>query len=206
MIRRVATILACMALAAGSVSTVAAQGGKEAAQKVSENPKVLMKTSAGDLVIELYPDKAPKTVANFLAYVNEGFYDGTIFHRIIDGFVIQGGGFTPDMKQKPTHDPVENEAHNGLKNTKYTLSMARTPAIHSATSQFFINLVDNKSLDHRDKSDRGYGYAVFGKVVEGMNVVDELGKVATTTKGRYADVPVETVSIVKASVVGDEEK
>jgi peptidyl-prolyl cis-trans isomerase B (cyclophilin B) len=153
----------------------------------------------GKMVIELYPDKAPLTVKNFLTYVDEKFYYSTIFHRVIPGFVIQGGGLTKDMAEKKTHDPIKNEADNGLKNARYTLSMARTMDIDSATSQFFINLVDNSRLDFTGKQDsRSWGYAVFGKVVEGMEVVDVISKVPTGTVGMYQDVPKETATIMRA--------
>jgi cyclophilin family peptidyl-prolyl cis-trans isomerase len=158
-------------------------------------PRILIETSQGTMVAELWPDKAPITVENFLAYVDAGFFDGTIFHRVIDGFMIQGGGFTPDMKQKKTKPPVKNEARADTPNERGTLAMARTSVVDSATAQFFINLKDNAFLNHRDKSDRGYGYAVFGKLVSGEDVLDRIGKVATTRKGHYADVPVETVLI-----------
>ncbi|RMH17190.1 MAG: peptidyl-prolyl cis-trans isomerase [Acidobacteria bacterium] len=164
------------------------------------NPRVTLETSKGTIVIELFPDKAPKTVANFLAYVKAGFYDGTIFHRVIPGFMVQGGGFTGDMKQKKTNSPVENEADNGLKNDRGTVAMARTNDPHSATAQFFINLVDNGFLNHTAKTPRGWGYAVFGKVVEGMETVDAIAKVKTGRRGPHGDVPIEPVTIVKASV------
>ncbi|MBU1700937.1 MAG: peptidyl-prolyl cis-trans isomerase [Candidatus Eisenbacteria bacterium] len=167
--------------------------------------KVLFKTNMGDMVIELYPEKAPISVENFLSYVTEGFFDGLIFHRVIPGFVIQGGGFTPDMKKRDTHKPIENEAGNGLKNLKGTLSMARTNEINSATSQFFVNLTDNESLDHRGETPQGFGYAVFGKVVKGMEVVEAIAKVPTGKVGMYSDVPKEPVIIEKASIVGDEQ-
>jgi cyclophilin family peptidyl-prolyl cis-trans isomerase len=166
--------------------------------------KVLFKTNMGDMVIELYPKKAPISVENFVTYVKQGFYDGLIFHRVIPGFVIQGGGFMPDMKRRETNAPIKNEADNGLRNARGTLSMARTNEINSATSQFFINLVDNASLDHRDSSARGFGYAVFGKVVEGMDVVDAVAKVPTGKSGMYSDVPKEPVIIEKASLVVEE--
>src|SRR5208283_1452700 len=149
----------------------------------SANPVVLMKTSEGLIKIELWPDKAPETVKNFLTYVDEGFYDGTIFHRVIGNFMIQGGGFTPDMKQKPTHAPVKNEASAELKNDRGTIAMARTNFVDSATGQFFINVVDNVSLNHRDNSPAGFGYAVFGKVIDGMDVVDKIKGVATSNSG-----------------------
>jgi peptidyl-prolyl cis-trans isomerase A (cyclophilin A) len=159
------------------------------------NPQVVMKTSKGDITIELDADKAPLTVKNFLSYVDEKFYDGTIFHRVIKGFMIQGGGFTADMHQKPTKPPIKNEAGNGLKNTKGTIAMARTADINSATCQFFINHKDNPFLDHKDEAE-GFGYCVFGKVVAGMDVVDAIAAVPTMTKGMYRDVPRETVAIV----------
>jgi len=160
-----------------------------------ENPRVLIKTNLGNITVELFEKEAPITVKNFLSYVDSKFYDGTTFHRIIPGFVIQGGGFTPDMKKKPTKDPIKNEATNGLKNLKGTLSMARTMDINSATSQFFINLRNNPALDHKDNTPRGYGYAVFGKVVAGWDVVEKIAKVPTTTKGIYKNVPEKPVII-----------
>jgi len=165
------------------------------------NPIVLMKTSMGDIKLELYPQKAPKTVANFLSYVEDGFYDGTIFHRVIGNFMIQGGGFTPDTKQKETKPPIVNEAGNGLRNLRGTIAMARTSDVNSATSQFFINVADNPNLDHKDETPREFGYAVFGKVIEGMDVVDKIKEVKTTTKGYYEDVPVEPVIIQSMKVV-----
>lgn len=167
----------------------------------AEAPKVRLVTSMGDIVLELDADKAPKTVENFLGYVKSGFYDGTLFHRVIDGFMIQGGGFTRDFDKKSTAPPIRNEADNGLKNNRGSIAMARTGDPHSATSQFFINVEDNANLDHRGKSQRGWGYAVFGRVVEGMEVVDRIRKVSTTTYGYYRDVPVEPVSIRSAVVV-----
>ncbi|SPF51487.1 peptidyl-prolyl cis-trans isomerase precursor (PPIase) (Rotamase) [Syntrophobacter sp. SbD1] len=159
------------------------------------NPVVLMKTSLGQIKIELWPDKAPETVKNFLRYVDEGFYDGTIFHRVMGNFMIQGGGFTQDMKQKPTNAPIKNEASAELKNDRGTIAMARTSAVDSATAQFFINVVDNASLNHSDNSDAGFGYAVFGKVVDGMDVVDKIKSVATTNSGPFKDVPAKPVVI-----------
>ena len=158
-------------------------------------PAVVFSTSLGDITIELYPDKAPITVENFLQYVDSGFYDGTIFHRVIPGFVIQGGGLTSDMKQKPTRPPIENEADNGLKNKTGTLSMARTQDVNSATSQFFLNLTDNPFLDH---GVRDFGYAVFAKVIEGMDVVNQIAQVPTGNRGMNRDVPVEPVLIQSA--------
>ncbi len=165
-----------------------------------ENPVVEMKTSAGALKIELFADKAPETVANFLAYVKDGHYDGTVFHRVIPGFMIQGGGFGPDMGEKKTKAPIKNEATNGLKNERGTLAMARTSDPNSATAQFFINAVDNAFLDHKDTG-QGYGYAVFGKVTDGMAVVDEITKVKTGNKGMHQNVPLESVVIESVTVV-----
>ena len=161
---------------------------------------VKMSTTKGDLRIELDDEKAPISVANFLSYVNKGFYDGTIFHRVIRNFMIQGGGFEAGMKQKPTDAPIKNEAKNGLKNDKYTLSMARTGDPHSATGQFFINTTNNGFLNNAEAQD-GWGYAVFGKVVEGMDVVDQLGTVKTGRKGFHDDVPLDDIQIVKAEEV-----
>lgn len=156
---------------------------------------VLFSTSLGDMTIELYEKEAPLTCENFLAYVDDGFFEGTIFHRVIPDFVIQGGGLTEKMVQKPTKAPIKNEANNGLKNRRGTLSMARTQAVDSATSQFFINLKDNASLDH---GIRDFGYAVFGKVVEGMDVVDKIAAVETTNVGMHRDVPATPVVILSA--------
>jgi len=164
------------------------------------NPRVTLQTSKGNIVLELYADKAPVTAENFLGYVRDGFFDGTIFHRVIPGFMIQGGGFTVDMQQKPTRDPIANEADNGLKNERGTIAMARTMNPNSATAQFFINTVDNGPLDHTGKTPQGWGYAVFGKVVEGMDVVDAIGGVATTNRGPHQNVPVEPVVIEKATL------
>ena len=153
----------------------------------------VLKTSKGDIVIETYADKAPITVKNFEAYVDSGFFNGTIFHRVIDGFMIQGGGFDKDMNQKETNDPIKNEAANGLKNLKYTLAMARTSIPDSATSQFFINVADNSFLDYPGQD--GFGYCVFGKVIEGMDIVDQIAKVPTTSKKGHTDVPIRKISI-----------
>ncbi|MEO6917764.1 MAG: peptidylprolyl isomerase [Collimonas sp.] len=160
---------------------------------------VILTTNHGKIKIELEAEKAPKSVENFLAYVNAGHYNGTIFHRVIPGFMVQGGGFEPGMKQKPTNDPVENEAKNGLKNAPYTLAMARTSAPHSASAQFFINVKNNSFLDYPGQD--GWGYCVFGKVVEGMDIVDAIEKVKTTRTGMFADVPETDVIIEKAEVV-----
>ena len=167
--------------------------------------KVKMQTSQGDLLIELDDSEAPQTVANFLKYVNAGFYEGTVFHRVIPRFVIQGGGFLPGFT-KPTlaeldTSPIANEGDNGLKNVHYSLSMARTNDPHSATSQFFINLNDNANLDHTGKTASGWGYAVFGRVIEGMAVVDEIATAQTTTQAQYQDVPVQDIVVTSASVV-----
>lgn len=166
---------------------------KEGAKKMNQNPVVVMETSMGAIEIELYADKAPETVKNFLQYVDDGFYAGTIFHRVIDGFMIQGGGFTEAMVQKPTRAPIKNEATNGLKNERGTIAMARTMVVDSATSQFFINVVDNPFLNHVDKNQ--YGYAVFGKVVSGMDVVDKIKTVPTTVRSGHENVPVTPVVI-----------
>ena len=160
---------------------------------------VLLTTNQGNIKLELDAEKAPKTVENFLSYVSSGHYDGTIFHRVIDGFMIQGGGFEPGMKQKPTNEPIENEAKNGLKNEPYTIAMARTSAPHSASAQFFINIKNNSFLDYPGQD--GWGYCVFGKVVEGTDVVDKIKTVKTTRTGMHSDVPVEDVVIEKAEVV-----
>ncbi len=165
-----------------------------------ENPMLLMKTSKGEVKIELFKDKAPGTTENFLSYVKSGHYDGTIFHRVIPDFMVQGGGFDADFKEKKTGAAIQNEATNGVKNQRGTLAMARTQAPHSATAQFFINTVDNAFLDHKDKG-AGFGYAVFGKVSEGMDVIDSIQKVKTGSKGLHNDVPVEPVVIESISVV-----
>ncbi len=163
---------------------------------LAANPKIIMKTSMGNITLELYADKAPITVKNFLSYVDEQFYDGTIFHRVIKGFMIQGGGLTADFHSKPTKSSIKNEANNGLKNKRGTIAMARMPAINSATCQFFINHADNPFLDHRNNTPEGYGYAVFGKVIEGMDVVDAIANVKTMTKHGRRDVPRETITII----------
>lgn len=164
---------------------------------------VQMDTSAGSLRIELDDAKAPLSVANFLAYVKKGHYDGTVFHRVIKGFMVQGGGFEVGMKQKPTDAPIRNEANNGLKNLHYTLAMARTGDPHSATAQFFINATDNAFLDFRAENAQGWGYAVFGRVVQGTEVVDDIEAVATGRKGFHDDVPVEDVRIERAFEVNE---
>lgn len=181
------------------VFTLTAEAGGGATN--SESPRVKLQTNFGDIIVELYPDKAPITVENFLRYVNEGFYDGTLFHRVIDGFMIQGGGFNADFKMKPTHAPIQNEADNGLKNETGTIAMARTSDPHSASSQFFINVADNDFLNHRSKDPQGWGYTVFGRVVEGMDVVNAISKVETGRHSRHENVPVEPVIIKKATVI-----
>lgn len=160
------------------------------------NPKVIIKTSKGDITIELYADKAPITVKNFLSYADEKFYDGTIFHRVIKGFMIQGGGLNPDLQEKSTKPPIKNEATNGLKNKRGTIAMARTPVIDSATCQFFINHVDNPSLDHRNSTLDGFGYCVFGKVIKGLDVVDAIANVKTMSRRGQMNVPSETITII----------
>lgn len=168
------------------------------AAKPGGNPRVVLSTTKGDITIELFAEEAPVTVENVLEYVRSGFYEGTVFHRVIPRFVIQGGGLTADMQRKPTRAPIRNEADNGLKNQRGTLSMARTSDPHSATSQFFINLVDNASLDQPPGG--GWGYAVFGKVVAGMEVVDAIAQVPTGFKAGAQDVPLEPVTITKATI------
>lgn len=164
-----------------------------------KNPVVVVETSEGSIQIELWADKTPISVKNFLRYVDDGFFDGTIFHRVITDFMIQGGGMTPDMKPKKTRDPIKNEASADLKNDRGTVAMARTNLVNSATSQFFINVVDNAFLNHKDKSPMGYGYAVFGKVIEGMDVVDKIRNVKTISFGQHQDVPASPVMIIKVT-------
>lgn len=169
-----------------------------------DSPKVRMETSSGTLVIELDAKNAPVTTKNFLIYVDDGFYDGTIFHRVIKGFMIQGGGYDRDFKSRATLPPIENEADNGLKNERGTIAMARTGDPHSATAQFFINSVDNDFLDHREKSPQGWGYAVFGKVIEGLEVIDAISGVATGQHGPHSDVPQSQILILKAERVEED--
>ena len=166
-----------------------------------EVTRVLMTTSMGEIELELYQDKAPASVANFVEYANSGYYDGTIFHRVISHFMIQGGGFTPDMQKKGTREPIPNESNNGLSNRRGTIAMARLPQPHSATSQFFINVQNNMNLDH--KGGNGWGYAVFGKVTRGMEVVDDIRYVQTGTRGPFSDVPVEPVIIESVKIIGN---
>ena len=187
-----------LAIGAFSVGCTMAEDGKP---QNPNDPIVLMSTSLGDVKIELYKDKAPATVANFLSYVDDKFYDGTIFHRVIPRFMIQGGGFTPDMKQKPTKASLKNEAGNGVKNVLGTIAMARTTDVDSATAQFFINAKDNDFLDHKDDTIQGFGYCAFGKVIEGLKNVQKIEAVDTDTKGMYEDVPVDPVVIKSIRVV-----
>jgi len=166
-------------------------------------PRVVIETSLGDITVELDQERAPKSVENFLAYVDAGSYDDTIFHRVIDGFMIQGGGFDEQFAQRPTESPVENEANNGLRNDRGTIAMARTPDPHSATNQFFINLFDNDFLNHKEETQSGWGYAVFGRVVDGMDVVDEIGRVSTGSGGPFGqDVPETQVVIQDVRIDG----
>ena len=185
--------LAPLLLAVFSLSTYA-EGGNPL-------PQVKLETNHGDIVIELNTEKAPNTVANFLSYVNDGFYDGTIFHRVIKDFMIQGGGFTEEFVQKTPKAPIKNEANNGLSNVRGSIAMARTGDPHSATAQFFINTVDNNFLDFRGENGPAWGYAVFGQVIEGMDVVDDIRAVSTGNKNGHGDVPNEIVILNKASVV-----
>ena len=191
--RRFALALALVAVVA---AVFAIPTGAET-MKDPNNPVVVISTSMGDMEVELYKKEAPITVQNFEWYVKNNFYDGLIFHRVIDNFMIQGGGFTPAMKKKAGNDPIENEATNGLSNEKYTIAMARTNAVHSANNQFFINNKDNGFLDHKNTTQQGFGYCVFGKVIAGQEVVDKISKVKTTTKNGMQDVPVEPVVIEK---------
>ena len=181
------------------VGLILGAGARARAER--SHPLVKLETSMGDITLELYPDKAPVTVANFLEYVKAGFFNGTIFHRVISGFMIQGGGLDAQMNKKATRAPIKNEADNGLTNDAYTVAMARTGDPNSATAQFFISVANNTFLNHTAKTPQGWGYAVFGKVVTGKEVVDKIKVVATTTRGDYENVPQEPVTIVKASVV-----
>ena len=167
---------------------------------MEEEKTVIIHTNRGDITIELDLEKAPLTCKNFLNYAKTGFYNETIFHRVIKGFMVQGGGFDSDMKYKATNDPIQNEASNGLSNERGSIAMARTSAPHSASSQFFINLVDNDFLDHRDKSSQGWGYAVFGKVTNGLDIVDDIANVETHSKDGHNDVPVELITITGTTI------
>lgn len=202
--RRFLLTLANTAMLAGAVSFSSLGWAASSSQQgisMNSTPRVKLATSAGDIIIELNADKAPKTVENFLAYVKDGFYDGTLFHRVISNFMIQGGGFDTNFKQKPTGEPITNEADNGLKNDRYTLAMARTNEPHSATAQFFINVADNDFLNFSAPTANGWGYAVFGKVVEGTEVVEAIKAVATGNRSFHQDVPVDDVLIESATVL-----
>lgn len=189
--------IVCLALAL----TVMVPGLGGRAQAAGGHPVIKLQTSLGDIVLELDAEKAPVTVENFVQYVKDGHYDGTIFHRVIPNFMIQGGGFDADMKQKETRAPIKNEADNGLKNDKYTIAMARTPDPHSASAQFFINVKDNDFLNFSAPTANGWGYAVFGKVTDGFDVVDAIAKVKTGNRGPHGDVPVDPIVITKAVVI-----
>jgi len=184
-----------LAVAVAATTLVESTFSEEKVVAKTTNPIVIMETSEGTIKIELWPAKAPDTVKNFWRYADEGFYNETIFHRVIDNFMIQGGGLTADMAKKPAHQPIKNEAAAELKNDRGTIAMARTRDLHSATSQFFINLKDNAFLNHYDETATGFGYAVFGKVIDGMDVVDRIAKVKTTTVGPFRDVPAKPVVI-----------
>jgi len=191
---------ALLALTAGAGTEATNRLDAAARTHAPGTVRAVIETSLGEIELELDAAKAPLTVTNFIGYAKAGHYDGTVFHRVIDGFMIQGGGFTARMEQKPTRAPIRNEAANGLKNTRGTIAMARTGIVDSATCQFFINLKDNAFLDHRAPNPQMYGYAVFGTVTSGMDVVDRIAKVRTGSKGFFQDVPVETVTIKKVSV------
>ncbi len=195
---RFCSVACAFMLACGPVA--AADSNPSSKDHDMSTPKVQLTTNKGNLLIELNPEKAPVTVENFLTYVKEGFYDGTVFHRVIDNFMIQGGGFESGLKQKETHKPIKNEADNGLKNEPYTLAMARTSDPHSATAQFFINVANNDFLNFSAPTSNGWGYAVFGRVIEGTEVVDEIRKVKTGNKGFHQDVPVDDVIIESATL------
>ncbi|BBD77470.1 peptidyl-prolyl cis-trans isomerase [Hydrogenophilus thermoluteolus] len=190
-----------LGIALMSLLTPMASHSADQTEGASRAPRVALHTNLGTITVELDAERAPKTVANFLAYLVKGHYDGTVFHRVIPGFMIQGGGFDRELQLRPTNTPIPNEADNGLKNVRGTIAMARTQDPHSARAQFFINLVDNPHLDHRDPSPQGWGYAVFGRVVAGMEVVDAIAKVPTTRVGPLRDVPVEPVVIERAERV-----
>lgn len=187
-----------LAAAAAVTLTLSMANAAVAAPAAGDTPHVTLKTNLGSIVLELYPEKAPESVANFLRYVKSGQYNGTVFHRVIEGFMIQGGGFDQDMREKPTAAPIKNEAKNGLRNTVYTVAMARTSDPHSATAQFFINTANNSALDYPSRD--GWGYAVFGKVIDGTAVVDKIKQVKTGNKGMYQDVPLTPVVIESATL------
>jgi cyclophilin family peptidyl-prolyl cis-trans isomerase len=199
--RRIVMVLALLAV----VTTTFAIPTEAEDMKNKRNPVVVMETSMGTMEIELYKDEAPISVQNFEWYVNHAFYDGLVFHRVIDNFMIQGGGFTPDLKKKAGNEPIENEATNKLPNDKYTIAMARTGVVHSATSQFFINNKDNAALNHRDTSQSGFGYCVFGKVISGQEVVDKISKVQTGTKSGMNDAPAQPV-VIEACYMKEDDK
>jgi len=182
-----------------SVATILLLAAGLSAQEGSGNPQMVLETTEGDIVIELYPDKATMSVPNIIQYVEDGFYDGTIFHRVIPGFMVQGGGFGEDMVKKTVRGPVQNEADNGLKNVRGTVALARTGDPHSATAQFFIDLVYNDNLDYRSKTERGWGYTVIGQVVDdGMKIIDRISRTRTRTKNGFKDVPVQPIIIQRA--------
>lgn len=191
---------ACIAFAT-TAPALAASSTPNQGTPMSTTPRVKLQTNHGDILIELDAEKAPETVKNFLTYVKDGFYDGTVFHRVINNFMIQGGGFDTKMKQKDTREPITNEADNGLKNNQYTVAMARTNEPHSATAQFFINAANNDFLNFTAPTPNGWGYTVFGTVIEGTDIADNIQKVKTDTKGFHQDVPVEDVIIEHATVV-----
>ena len=193
-VRRITSTIAALALGGISATSPSAQAD------ATESPQVTFETSHGPFVLELDRGAAPETVENFLTYVRDGFYDGTIFHRVIAGFMIQGGGFTPEFKQLQTRAPIQNEADRGGKNDRGTIAMARTSDPHSATAQFFINVVDNDFLNHRSRTTQGWGYTAFGRVVEGMDTVDRIAAVKTGSRGMFQDVPQDTVVIEKARI------
>jgi peptidyl-prolyl cis-trans isomerase A (cyclophilin A) len=193
-------LIAVIVMVAFACTAYAAEAPKPV-KTAGKNPVVLVQTSMGNIKLELFEKEAPISVKNFLAYVNSGFYSGTIFHRVIPNFMIQGGGFTTDFKEKPTNPPIKNEAGNGIKNVRGTLAMARTFIIDSASAQFFINVKDNDFLNHSSNSMQGYGYAVFGKVIEGMDVVDKIAAVPTGMHGDFSDVPKKEVIINSMKVL-----
>jgi len=197
--RMITVLAACACVHSAYAQTEAMEAPVE--EEEGKDVMVLIKTSKGDIKVKLFEEEAPISAKNFLQYVEDGHYNGTIFHRVIKGFMVQGGGFTEDFQQKPTKAPIKNEADNGLKNKRGTLAMARTQVIDSATSQFFINVVDNHFLDHKAKSPSGYGYCVFGEVVEGMDVVDQIRDVQTGRRGPHGDVPVEAIKIIEVSKI-----
>jgi peptidyl-prolyl cis-trans isomerase B (cyclophilin B) len=200
-VRKLSLILSAIAILLACKSETAAKNPASTAKAASGgNPHVVLETSHGEIEIELYPDKAPKGVANFLKYVESGRYDGTIFHRVLPGFVVQGGGFDANLERRPTFAPLENEADNGLHNERGTVAWARTPDPHSATNQFYVNVADNAKLDHRDKTPQGWGYAVFGRVVRGMEVAEKLSRLPTGPRGMHPNVPTEPAGINRARV------